>query len=566
MARKPEIGNVKLYPDRTLTSADKTGYVLQFYCPIQGKRIRRASGTRDHAEARRIRRNCEQRLHNGEYVKSGGAITEAEAQLMAAKAPITVQADQAAMLWDNASEQYLDTYRLRYRPKSYADAVSRLGIAKRILECRRTKAALAGNLTVAECVTCEGIEYLENRLLEGAEGRKLKSGKGKPISKPRSPHTVNSMMATILPFYEYCRERKWCDEVYRPEDVPADDPMKGRPITGEEFERMLAATSLVVGKGSAESWLFALRVLWESAFRVQDLMEFSWDDLAYIHPIWTSKPGEHPTIFIPSAQKNRKCQEIPMLPGLAELLRQVPPERRTGWVVDPQPIEFVTKRQTNWFQPSPEHLAGLIPVYSNLAIARACGVSDRTVGVWLRKQGLKRTARIRKPGESIPETLVRQLRANAAHDNAKVIVRSKRLSIDRVSKIISMIGEQAGVVVKSPRKGEVGAAKYASAHDIRRGVGVRLVNAGVSAETLRVLMRHRDQDTTEKYYTGIKHAQSAAAEINSKLASDSRNPELVGRLVGRFIDPASLTPEQLKALKSLLESILAKYTPQESNL
>ena len=33
--------------------------------------------------------------------------------------------------------------------------------------------------------------------------------------------------------------------------------MKGRPVTGEEFEQMLEATPLIVGKQSAASWQFA---------------------------------------------------------------------------------------------------------------------------------------------------------------------------------------------------------------------------------------------------------------------------------------------------------------------
>jgi hypothetical protein len=78
---------------------------------------------------------------------------------------------------------------------------------------------------------------------------------------------------------------------------------------------------------------------------------------------------------------------------------------------------------------------------------------------------------------------------------------------------------------------------------------------GVTAETLRVLMRHQDQDTTEKYYTGIKHPQTAAAEINGKMASEDQNSEFVGR----FLDPTNLTSEQLKTLKSLLEAVSKLY-------
>ena len=37
MGRKPEVGNVQVYPDRPLRPSDKSGYVLQFFCPIQGR-------------------------------------------------------------------------------------------------------------------------------------------------------------------------------------------------------------------------------------------------------------------------------------------------------------------------------------------------------------------------------------------------------------------------------------------------------------------------------------------------------------------------------------------------
>ena len=78
MARKPEVGNVQVYPDRPLSPSDKSGYVLQFFCPIQGKRIRRSCGTRDRREARAILRECRERLLNGKYAASRGAITAKE--------------------------------------------------------------------------------------------------------------------------------------------------------------------------------------------------------------------------------------------------------------------------------------------------------------------------------------------------------------------------------------------------------------------------------------------------------------------------------------------------------
>jgi hypothetical protein len=53
--------------------------------------------------------------------------------------------------------------------------------------------------------------------------------------------------------------------------------MKGRPITKVEFQAMLNAVASVVGDDAAESWKYALRGLWESALRINELMRVSWD-------------------------------------------------------------------------------------------------------------------------------------------------------------------------------------------------------------------------------------------------------------------------------------------------
>ena len=96
---------------------------------------------------------------------------------------------------------------------------------------------------------------------------------------------------------------------------------------------MTAATPAVVGDAAAASWTFALKVLWESTFRIQEAMRFSWDDTDQIYPVWPRLKSQLPTIHIPSSQKNRKIEEIPMLPGLAELLDSIPKKERTGWVL-----------------------------------------------------------------------------------------------------------------------------------------------------------------------------------------------------------------------------------------
>ena len=54
--------------------------------------------------------------------------------------------------------------------------------------------------------------------------------------------------------------------------------MRGRPITAEEFERMIEATPKVVDNAAAESWRFYLRGLWASGLRLSESLTLRWDD------------------------------------------------------------------------------------------------------------------------------------------------------------------------------------------------------------------------------------------------------------------------------------------------
>ncbi|MFN5197820.1 MAG: tyrosine-type recombinase/integrase, partial [Planctomyces sp.] len=101
--------------------------------------------------------------------------------------------------------------------------------------------------------------------------------------------------------------------------------------------------------------------------------------------------------------------------------------------------------------------------------------------------------------------------------------------------------------------------KFASAHDLRRGLAERLINAGVSAETLKVVMRHKDFGTTEKHYGAMRSAQSAGQEGLSRLSPthqvSPQNSELVGGLVGGQKKAPQLSAEELLVLKSLLAKL-----------
>jgi len=245
-----------------------------------------------------------------------------------------------------------------------------------------------------------------------------------------------------------------------------------------------------------------------------------------------------------------------MLPGVEELLQSIPDARRKGWIVSPMPIQYQVKPGTRWFEPCRDDLVGLVNQFSNLSIAKACGVSEMTIRKWLKREGIRRDNRLKRKSEPIPsdqvdELLNRARRRNGSGQAAQV----ERLTKERVSRVIALIGKQANIVVRQADERTGVRVKYASAHDIRRGCARRLINAGVSAETLKVVMRHADFATTEKHYGAMRSAQAAAIEVRAQLSTDAASDALVGQLVGQPTKTPQLTAEELSKLKRLLDSI-----------
>ena len=544
MPRRPEIGNVQLYPNRPLNKSDKNGYVLKFYCPIRQKRIRRNCGTRNRREARGILRECRERLLNGKYIESGGAITGIHEQTVSQVGSVLGRpsSESGKMSWQECYDRYREHLKPRARSKSLGHAVSRIGIAERILEGQRQDLGLPEGGPVEEYFTLDALEYLQDRLLAGDESR-LDS---------RSPTTVDSAVRAVMTFARYCHAHGWIRGLPKVQKLATEDVMKGRPITQAEFDAMLKAVPAIVGERHAPSWEFTLKVLWESTFRVGDAMDFSWDDERRIHPVWPRSARQKPTLMIPPTQKNGKVQEIPMLPGLRELLEESAKRHRHGWVINPEPIDYQVRSTQGWFRPTPTDLARLTTEYSNSAIARACGVTETAVRKWLKQESIETTGRARRMGQDISQKITEQLRQRSEQHRAKANIASgQRLTKDHVGRTISRFGEEAGIVVQQADPENGRRIKFASAHDLRRGCAQRLINAGVSAETLKVVMRHRDFATTEKYYGATRAAQAAATEIYDRL--ESAGNHAAQKSSADVV--AKLSAEELKKLKALLSSI-----------
>ncbi len=242
-------------------------------------------------------------------------------------------------------------------------------------------------------------------------------------------------------------------KVKMPKRAKGATVMKGRPITGEEFDRMLSKVESalvaekpaddkpkrITAKGLAAyrrrqevaaaeaeaSWRYFIRGLWLSGLRIGEAMELTWDRHDKLRV--DLQNGEHPMLLIPGAlEKGNQDRLLPMAPEFAEFVLQTPETQRKGFVFNPLPRSR----------------------------------------------------------------------------------RSQRLSVARAIKTISDIGEKAGIKVNADRGGKV---KYASAHDLRRSFGQRWASR-VMPQVLMELMRHESIETTLRYYVG-RNAQSTAAVL-----------------------------------------------------
>lgn len=104
---------------------------------------------------------------------------------------------------------------------------------------------------------------------------------------------------------------------------------KHRPVTAEEFDRMIAAVPKVRRHDSAE-WERLLRGLWLSGLRLGEALALDWSE----GPFVLDTLGRHPRFVIEAeGQKSRRSEVVPVTPDFAEwILAEVPKAERTGRV------------------------------------------------------------------------------------------------------------------------------------------------------------------------------------------------------------------------------------------
>lgn len=243
-------------------------------------------------------------------------------------------------------------------------------------------------------------------------------------------------------------------KVIMPKRAKGGKSMRGRPLTGEEFDRLLLKvrpvccgpllkrrTRLVLQavrnardasftsrlaeldesiEAIVRSWSCLLRGLWWSGLRIEESLNLTWD---VPDSIRIDVSGRFAMLQIRAAnEKGHRDRLYPVAPEFADMILAVPELERTG----------------HFFRP--------------------------------------------------------------------LGTRGNVLKYHAVVKAISAIGKRANVVVDS----DGGKTKYASAHDLRRSFGFRWSERVMPAQ-LKEMMRHESIETTMTYYVGRNAEATAAA-------------------------------------------------------
>lgn len=284
----------------------RNGYwQIRYTHPIEKREVRISTKTADEAEAIEQRKSIEAKLQLGIEV-----------------APRKKSTLGPSMLWADFREEYTRLKVATMRSENAGSSAEyRLDVCEAVMSPR----------TIGEMANPSNLATLQARLLAGY-GSKLKS---------RSPHTVKGYMATLIAALNWAhRPMHWLPAAVEFDLLATDDPMKGRPLCGEEFDRMLEAVPKALASEGAtadaaavESWRQLLRGLWESGLRLSEVMALHWEADCGIVP-HKSRTGLLLLSIPAKLQKSRKSQDVPTTPAFAALLGAMP--ERTGWIFNPR--------------------------------------------------------------------------------------------------------------------------------------------------------------------------------------------------------------------------------------
>jgi integrase len=269
---------------------DRGFWMLQWRDPITGKTKSRSSGVarvgqrKDRADAERVAAKVQAELESGLLPNAG------------------------KMPWEAFRERYEDEHVPSLTPESAAKIQVVFGIVGRILNPTK-------------------LRDIDERRLSHLAAELRKEGK--------ADSTIHGYLATLKAILNWAKGQRMVNgcpvfpKIQRRKKAGGYSLMKGRPITAEEFDRMIAAVPHVVGPAAAPKWTRYLRGLWLSGLRLRESLEFWWDREDRMHPVFP-RHGRPMLRVIAEYEKSNTDRLLPITPDFAEFLYSTPEEERQG--------------------------------------------------------------------------------------------------------------------------------------------------------------------------------------------------------------------------------------------
>lgn len=273
----------------TVSNYGRKFLYMRYKDPLTGKNVAKSTGTANMKDAVKIAAKWEAELQEGRY-KPASKVT-----------------------WAEFRERY-ETERL---PALAENTANKVGSVFNAIE------ELVGVDKLSKLDSAQ-ISKFQKRL---REERKIAEA------------TIKGMLAHLKACLNWAKKVKLLNEVPEiemPTRVRGSKMMKGRGITGEEFDRIVAKTEDVVNEGgradpgAIERHKRFLRGLWWSGLRLGEAIDLSWDEPGHIT---VDMSGQYPMFLIPGdKQKSGQDQILPMAPEFAAMLLETPEAERTGRV------------------------------------------------------------------------------------------------------------------------------------------------------------------------------------------------------------------------------------------
>ncbi|MCH2204181.1 MAG: site-specific integrase [Fuerstiella sp.] len=188
--------------------------------------------------------------------------------------------------------------------------------------------------------TRDKIQSVLNSFERSVKARRLASITGEHVAQwQRSMRTAGCSEHTIASYSAHLKAAfNWTQTIYtglnlppvsKPQRAFTGDAMKGRPITTEEFERMIGQIKEpYMREVQHAGWKHLLIGLWWSGLRLEESTNLYWDRLDRISIDLSSG---RPLLRIPAAmEKGNKDRLYPVATEFAEMILAVPESERTG--------------------------------------------------------------------------------------------------------------------------------------------------------------------------------------------------------------------------------------------